>query len=60
MGIGVGFWDEINERIKKASQFYHPVRNKDIDKKCKLDILKIYFKRITIWSRNLDNNEKIG
>ena len=34
----------------KASEFYHLIkgllRNKDINEKCKLDILKIYFKRI--------------
>jgi len=34
----------------KGSQFYHLLmgllRNKDIYEKCKLDILKIYFKRI--------------
>jgi hypothetical protein len=34
--------NEVNERIKKASQFYYLVkgllRNKDINEKCKLDI----------------------
>jgi len=45
--------NEINERIKKASQsFYYLVigllRNKDIYKKCKLNIFDIYFKRILL------------
>ena len=46
--------------LKKASQFYHlakgVLRNKEINENCKLNILKIYFKRI--WSRNL--NKKRG
>ena len=41
---------EINERTKKASQFYHLVkellRNKYINERFKLYVLKIYFKRI--------------
>jgi len=45
--------NEINERIKKASQFYHLVKgliiNKDIDEKFKFNILKIDFKRILIF-----------
>ena len=45
--------NEINGRIKKASQFYHLVKgllsNKDINEKCKPNILKIYFKRILLY-----------
>jgi hypothetical protein len=46
--------NEIKERIKKASNFYHLVkgliRNRDINNKCKIDIYKVYFKKIfVIW-----------
>jgi hypothetical protein len=41
--------NEINERIRKASNFYHLVegliRNRDINNKCKIDIHKVYFKK---------------
>ena len=40
----------INERIKIVTQFHHLVkgllRNKDVKEKCRLNILKIYLKRI--------------
>ena len=42
--------NEIKKCIKKVSQLYHLIkgllRNKDTNEKCKLDIFKIYFKRI--------------
>jgi hypothetical protein len=44
--------NEINERIRKASTFHHLVkvliRNRDISNKCKIDIYKVYFKRILL------------
>jgi len=46
-------FNTIYERIKVPSQFIHLVkgllRNKDINNKCKFDILKIYFKRILLY-----------
>ena len=54
--------------IKEASQFYHLVkgllRNKDVNKQCKLDIFKIYFKTILLygaetWTRTKRENSKI-
>jgi PP-loop superfamily ATP-utilizing enzyme len=42
--------NEINERIRKASNFHHLVkgliRNRDINNKCKIDIYKVYYKKI--------------
>jgi hypothetical protein len=44
--------NEINERIRKASNFHHFVigliRNRDINNKCKIDIYKLYFKKILL------------
>ena len=44
--------NEINEMIKKALQFSSPVKellgNGHINEKYRLDILKIYFKRILL------------
>jgi hypothetical protein len=44
---------EINERIRKASNFYHLVkgliRNRDINNKCKIDTYKVYFKKILLY-----------
>jgi hypothetical protein len=41
--------NEINEIIRKASDFYHLVkgliRNRDINNKCKIDIYKVYLKK---------------
>jgi hypothetical protein len=41
--------NEINESIRKASNFHHVVkgriRNRDISNKCKIDIYKVYFKK---------------
>jgi hypothetical protein len=38
--------NEINERIRKASNFYHLVkgliRNRGINNKCKINIYKVY------------------
>ena len=55
--------DEINKRIKKASQFYHLVkgllRSKDINEKCKLDNLKIYFKRTLLYEATKRKDSKI-
>jgi hypothetical protein len=43
--------NEINERIKEASQFHHLVKGllRNKDEKRKLDIFKIYFKRILLY-----------
>jgi hypothetical protein len=55
--------NEINKRIKKASQFYELVKrllgNKHINKKCKCNIFKIYFKRILLHG-GIQNNKKRG
>jgi hypothetical protein len=44
--------NEINERIRKASNFRHLVkgliRNRDINNKCTIDIYKVYFKTILL------------
>jgi hypothetical protein len=41
--------NEIDERIRKASNFHHLVkgliRNRHINNKCKIDIYKVYFKK---------------
>jgi hypothetical protein len=46
--------NEINERIRKASKFYHLVKNilwnKHIDRKYKTTIYKVYSKKIQKWS----------
>jgi hypothetical protein len=45
--------NEINERLRKASNFHHLVkgliRNRDINNKCKIDIYKVYFKKILLY-----------
>jgi hypothetical protein len=45
--------NEINERIRKASNFHHLVkdliRNRDINNKCKINIYKVYFKKILLY-----------
>jgi hypothetical protein len=51
--------NEINKRIRKASNFHHLVkdliRNRDTNNKCKIDIYKVYFqKNFAIWGRKLD------
>jgi hypothetical protein len=44
--------NEINERIRKASQFYYLIKsilwNKDTGRKCKTTIYKVYFKEILL------------
>jgi hypothetical protein len=44
--------NKINERIRKASNFHHLVkgliRNRDISNKCKIDIYKVYLKKILL------------
>ena len=48
------------ERIKKSSQFYHLVtglfRNKDTNEKC--IFLKCILANLSLWSTNLDKNQK--
>jgi hypothetical protein len=46
--------NEINKRIRKASQFYNVIKsitawNRDIDRKCKTTIYKVYFKKIPLY-----------
>jgi hypothetical protein len=54
--------NEINERIRKASNFYHLVkgriRNRDINNKCKIDIYEVYFKKFCDMGPNVGLAQK--
>jgi hypothetical protein len=54
--------NEINERIWKASNFYHLVkgliRNRDINNKCKINIYKVYFKKILLYGAKVGLAQK--
>jgi hypothetical protein len=49
--------NEIYNRIERSSKFYHFAKsllwNKDIDRKCKITIYNVYFKKILL-SRDMD------
>jgi hypothetical protein len=60
--------NKINERIRKASKFYHLINsilwNKEVDRKCKTTIYKVYFKKILLhgaetWTCTKRENSKI-